>query len=104
VTYNGSTFTLAVTYPNQDITTSRSYIILTGKISGATSRVRVTVTMNGKTYRPVVDDGVFRQRLVFTKAKLYAITVKATDQAGDTSTVTRNVIYTRGNTRIERDD
>jgi hypothetical protein len=104
VTYDGATFTLAVTYPNQDITTNRSYIILTGRVSGATSKVNVTVTMDGRTYNPLVDDGVFRQRLTFTRAKQYVITVKATDQAGNRNTVTRNVIYTRGNSRIERDD
>jgi hypothetical protein len=95
VTYDNSTsqFTLAVTSPVQDITTRNSTLTIRGTIVDATSRVNVTVTMNGRTYTPKVDDGAFRQRLTFTKAGLYAITVTATDASGNSSTVTRNVIY-----------
>jgi hypothetical protein len=55
--------------------------------------VTVSITMDGKSYAPAVSSGVFQQRLTFTTAKLYTITVKAKDQAGNSSTVTRNVIY-----------
>jgi hypothetical protein len=105
VTYENSTstFTLAVTNPAQDITTRSSSLTLKGKVVDASSRVKVRITMNGKTYSPKVDDGVFKQRLTFTKAKLYAITVTATDNAGNSSTVTRNVIY-RPASRDKDDD
>jgi len=103
VTYDGGNFTLAVTYPNQDITTSKSSLVLTGKIVDATSKVRVTITVDGRKYTPRVAYGVFRQRLTFTRAKLYAITVKATDEAGNSSSVIRNVIY-RNSDDDERDD
>jgi len=95
VTYDNSTskFTLAVTYPAQDITTRSSSLTLKGTVTDASSRVKVRITMGGKTYTPEVDDGAFHQRLTFTKAKLYAITVTATDAAGNSSTVNRNVIY-----------
>jgi hypothetical protein len=86
-------FSLAVTSPSQDSTASNSYITLTGKVSDALSNVTVNITMDGKSYAPAVINGVFQQRLTFTTAKLYTITVKAKDQAGNSSTVTRNVIY-----------
>ena len=59
--------------------------------------------MDGRKYTPRVAYGVFRQRLTFTRAKLYAITVKATDEAGNSSSVIRNVIY-RNSDDDERDD
>jgi len=106
VTYDNSTsqFTLAVTSPAQDITTRNSTLTLRGTVVDATSRVKVTVTMNGRTYTPYVYDGAFRQRLTFYRAGLYAITVTATDNSGNSSTVTRNVIYRPESRDDERDD
>jgi hypothetical protein len=104
VTYDGGTFTLAVIYPNQDITTRKSSIVVTGKVIDATSKVKVTINMNGRTYTPQVEDGAFRQRLSFTRAKLYAITVTATDVAGNSSTVIRNVIFSTSQSGEREDD
>ena len=97
VTYTNSSnsLALAVTYPSQDITTRNPYLVLMGKVVDQ-EHVTVKITMNGKTYTPEVDDGVFKQRLTFTTSKLYAITVTATDNVGNTSTVFRNVIYRSG--------
>ncbi len=98
VTYTaGSTsnLSLAVTYPSQDITTRYPYLVLRGKVVDH-EHVRVKITMNGKTYYPEVDDGEFRQRLNFTDPKLYAITVTAMDDSGNSSTVVRNVIFRPG--------
>ncbi|ABB30537.1 MULTISPECIES: hypothetical protein [Geobacter] len=97
VTYSGvsNNLALAVTFPNQDITTKYPYLVLKGTVVD-NEKVAVKIIMDGKTYIPVVDDGVFMQRLVFTTPKLYAITVIATDAAGNKSTVTRNVIYRPG--------
>jgi hypothetical protein len=95
VTYDNSTstFTLAVTYPAQDITTRNSSLTLKGTVVDASSNVKVSITMEGKSYSPSVVNGEFQQRLNFNRAKLYAITVTATDDAGNSSTVNRNVIY-----------
>src|SRR5512133_679324 len=95
VTYDNSTstFTLAVTYPAQDITTRNSSLTLKGTVVDAASNVKVVITMDGRTYSPAVVNGEFQQRLSFNKAKLYAISVTATDDAGNSSTVNRNVIY-----------
>ncbi|RII26812.1 MAG: hypothetical protein CXR31_10435 [Geobacter sp.] len=100
VTYTATTsnLSLAVTYPSQDITTKYPSLVLKGKVVD-NDHVTVKVTMNGKTYTPVVDDGAFTQRLTFTTPKLYAITVTAVDDAGNTNTVVRNVIYRPGYNR-----
>jgi hypothetical protein len=95
ITYTNSntSLTLAVTSPSQDITTRNPYLTLKGKVTDGQERVTISITMNGKTYTPKVDDGVFQQRLIFTSPKLYTITVTATDDAGNKSTVLRNVIF-----------
>jgi len=82
-----------VTNPAQDITTRNSSLTLKGTVAGATSRVSVRITMGDRTYSPRVYNGVFQQRLTFYRAKSYAITVTAKDEAGNISTVYRNVIY-----------
>ncbi|MBU5614535.1 Ig-like domain-containing protein [Geomonas azotofigens] len=95
VTYTPSgALTMAVTYPAQDITTSKSSIVLTGTVADTVGKATVLVKMSGRTYKPKVDStGVFKQQLRFLKNGQYAITVTATDAAGNSSTVTRNVIY-----------
>jgi hypothetical protein len=94
VIYDSGAMTLAVTNPNQDITTSKSSLVLTGTIADALSRVTVRVTMNGRVLAsPAVIKGAFSTRLTFTQYKTYAITVTARDAAGISRTVTRNVIY-----------
>jgi membrane-bound inhibitor of C-type lysozyme len=93
VTYNGSKLTLAVTNPNQDITTSKSRLVLTGTVVDTVSKATVRISMSGRTYTPRVTNGAFSQTLTFTKAKQYAITITARDSAGNSSSITRNVIY-----------
>ena len=89
-----SMMSLAVTSPNQDLTTRNSTLVLKGKVVDALSKVTVRITMAGKTYRPTVKvDGTFAQKLYFKVAKPYAITVVATDEDGNSSSVIRNVIY-----------
>jgi hypothetical protein len=94
VTYDSVTMTLAVTNPNQDMTTSQSSIVLTGTLVDAIAPVSLTITMNGRTYTPQVTNGSFTQNLSFSQAGTYAIVVTATDGAGNRSSVSRNVIYT----------
>ncbi|QXE90952.1 hypothetical protein KP001_21695 [Geomonas subterranea] len=95
VTYTPTgALTMAVTYPAQDITTSKSSIVLTGTVADTVGKATVLVKMSGRTYKPRVDStGLFKQQLRFLKNGTYVITVTATDAAGNSSTVTRNVIY-----------
>ncbi|QWV92420.1 hypothetical protein KP004_14560 [Geomonas oryzisoli] len=95
VTYTpAGVLTMAVTYPAQDITTSKNSIVVTGTVADTVGKATVLVKMSGRTYKPKVDStGVFKQQLRFLKNGTYVITVTATDAAGNSSTVTRNVIY-----------
>lgn len=99
-----SSLTLAVTNPSQDITTRDSSITIRGTVADATGDVTILITMDGKTYTPEFDDGAFKQRLAFRTAKLYAITVTATDEAGNSSSVVRNVIYQPASDDHDDDD
>ncbi|GFE62918.1 hypothetical protein AOG2_35070 [Geobacter sp. AOG2] len=96
VTYSAPTGTdlnLAITYPSQDTVTSHQRIYLRGKVADPQGQVAVTVAVDGATYTPEVENGWFQQRLTFTAAKKYTITVTATDQAGNSGSAVRNVIY-----------
>jgi hypothetical protein len=84
--------TLAVIVPAQDISTTLKSLILQGTVSDAQSTPSVTITMDGQTFTPVVTNDSFKQELALPDAKQYAIVVTATDQAGNSSTVQRNVI------------
>ena len=85
--------TLAITDPAQDITTSEPTLTISGTVTDALTDVSVTITCDGKSYTPQVANGAFQQQLTFATAKQYAITVTATDQAGNSVTTQRNVIY-----------
>jgi len=85
--------TLAITDPAQDITTSEPTLTITGTVSDALTAVTVTITCDGKSYTPQVANGAFQQQITFATAKQYAITVTATDQAGNSVTTQRNVIH-----------
>uniref|UniRef100_C6E3N8 Uncharacterized protein n=1 Tax=Geobacter sp. (strain M21) TaxID=443144 RepID=C6E3N8_GEOSM len=94
VTYEGGTMTIAITRPSQDITTSRNSIVVEGKIVDAVGKISVSLQVNGRIYFPNVDEnGLFKQALFFQKSGLYTILVTAKDAAGNSSTVTRNVIF-----------
>lgn len=103
ITYEAGTLSLAITSPSRDITTSESTLTIKGKIVDAQGAVTVKVTMDGRTYTPAVRRGAFSQKLIFRKAGVYAIGITATDAAGNTGSVTRNVIYRPGE-RDDRDD
>jgi len=104
ITYEAGTLSLAITSPSRDITTRESNLTITGKIVDAQGAVTVKVTMNGKTYTPAVRRGIFSQRLTFRQAGVYAIGVTATDAAGNTGSVSRNVIYRPGDEDDHDDD
>jgi len=91
--YDNLSPSLAITEPLQDITTSQSSITLQGTVADALSAVTITVTIDGQTFTPPVVDGSYEQRLTFTEQKIYAIIVTATDEAGNSTSVQRNVIY-----------
>jgi len=87
---------LAVTNPSQDITTTQGSIIIGGTVTDAYSSAVINISANGQTYAPTVaQDGSFSQTIGLPTATTYAIIVTATNQAGNTTTVQRNVIVTQ---------
>jgi len=92
VTYDNINPTLAVTNPAQDMVTNLSSITLEGTVTDLTSPT-VTVMLDGATYTPVATNGIFQQTLAFVAEKTYTIIVTATDAAGNSATVQRNIMY-----------
>jgi len=94
VIYDSSALTLAVTDPNQDITTTQPSLVLTGAVADASGKVTLQSTKNGVAFAsPAATNGAFSKKLVFAKPGKYAITVTAKDASGHKSSVTRNIIY-----------
>ena len=92
VTFDNLSPALAITNPAQDITTKQANILLQGTVADLTI-TEVTITCDGITYTPTVATGLFEQQLTFTEENTYTAIVTATDAAGNTSTVQRNIIY-----------
>jgi hypothetical protein len=86
---------LAVTDPGQDSISYAPGMLLSGTVSDALSATTVTIDMDGTSFTPPLVGGAFQQQLTFSTSQLYAITVTATDQSGNVSTVRRNVVYAK---------
>jgi hypothetical protein len=93
IVYDNQSPDLAITTPPQDISTNQANLTIIGTASDPYSDVTVNITMNGQTYTPAVVNGQFQQVVNFTIQKSYAIIVTATNEAGVSTTVQRNVIY-----------
>ena len=99
VTYSTKVPALTVTTPVDALRTSENNIILNGSASGSLDAATVAIAINGtETYAPTVTtDGNFSQRIKIPAEQVdgtpYAITIKATDQAGNQSSLTRHVYY-----------
>jgi hypothetical protein len=93
VTYDNAAPQLAITDPNQDMTTARNSLTLAGTVSDALSATTISITHDGQTFTPTITSGGFSQQISFTTAKTYPIVVTATDAAGNSVSVTRNIIY-----------
>jgi hypothetical protein len=92
VTFDDQNPSLSVTDPNQDIKTNQSTVVIKGQVADITA-VTVKVTMDGTTYEPAITDGKFQLAVTFTTEKTYQIYVTAVDEAGNETTVQRNIVY-----------
>jgi len=84
---------LAVTEPNQDIRTNQGSLAIKGTVFDALTAVKVTISKDGDTFVPPVVNGAFEQNVTFQEEKTYGIIVTATNEAGTSTSVQRNVIY-----------
>ncbi|MBU4152485.1 MAG: hypothetical protein KKD63_06365, partial [Proteobacteria bacterium] len=96
VTYDAIAPVLEITDPVQDIRATSSTYLLKGSVTDAITPVTLSVSFEGQIYQPAVTNGMFELPLSFTEKKQYAISVVATDEAGNAQTVQRNIIYATG--------
>ncbi len=93
VTYDNTNPSLAITSPNQDITTPNSSITISGTVSDTITTPTVSISFNNQTYRPGISGGIFSQQFTMPAEGTYPIIATATDEVGNFSSVTRNIIY-----------
>ena len=93
IVYDDLKPSLSIVFPEQDITTSLNSILLKGTVSDALTAVTVKITVDNQTFTPQLVNGAFEQTITFTTAKSYSITVTATDEATNSTSVQRNIIY-----------
>jgi uncharacterized repeat protein (TIGR02543 family) len=93
ITYDNSAPSLAITSPGQDLTTASNSLTVSGTVSDSLTTPTLAIVFNGQVYAPVIVSGAFSQQLTIPAEGSYQITATATDEAGNSSRVTRNVIY-----------
>ncbi len=93
VTYDNTNPSLAITYPSQDVTINQNSITINGTVSDTLTTASVSIIFNNQTYTPTVTSGTFSQKFTIPSVGTFTITATATDEAGNSSSVTRNVIY-----------
>ena len=94
ITYDPTAPTLAITSPPQDAATAEATITIGGTVTDDRDTIgTVTVTVGGQAITPAtaVTDGSFSQLITMPNLKTYAVTVSATDLAGNVATVQRNI-------------
>ena len=108
VTYDPNKPSVAITNPPQDIITAlKSCVSIEGTVSDALTQVVSPLTLTVKdaltaqvvqTYHPVITNGAFKQAVCFIVAKQYLVEATAIDQASNSATATRRIIFSRGAT------
>jgi len=97
VTYDPLKPSLAVTIPANDVTIHDGKITISGTPDGTISGIAdLHVSADGKEYHPGFTDGSFTQELTFSDEKIYPVVVTVIDEAGNSDSVTRNVIFLKG--------
>lgn len=88
---------LAITSPDKDVTVYDGKVTITGTADDTISGIAgLIVKVDDKEYYPSFTDGKFSQPLTFMDEKLYPVTVTVVDEAGNSESVTRNVIFIKG--------
>ncbi|MDD2366026.1 MAG: DUF1566 domain-containing protein [Desulfuromonadaceae bacterium] len=93
VIYDNTKPALAITAPDQDVTTAVDRLTISGTVSDALSDATVSISFNNQSFPQTVTNGAFSQLLVFPGEGTWVVTATATDQVGNSSTTSRNIIY-----------
>lgn len=102
VTYDPNAPELSVTLPAEDITIHDGILNISATASSSISSIKtVTVTANGVTND--MHSGAnnsYDYPLEFTEEKLYPVTITATNEAQNSTSVTRHILYSKGTITI----
>jgi hypothetical protein len=96
VSYDSSAPALSITDPSAAITTTFDSHLVKGMMTDNFNGCALSATLDGVTLSPaptVGPDGAFQIAVPFTENKTYHLVVTATDQAGNITTVQRNIVY-----------
>ncbi|MRR10214.1 hypothetical protein EG831_09125, partial [bacterium] len=92
VTYDADSPALVVNTPSQDLVTNQKTLGFAGKVTDP-SPVSLAADVDGTPVAVNVTEGSFTLAVTFAAEGSHAITLAATDAAGNVSRVTRTVIY-----------
>lgn len=92
ITLDVSSPALAITFPAETVAVKVPNILIEGTVSDLTA-LTLDCTVNSSTVSVPVIDGVFSVNVDFTAEGTYPVTLTAKDEAGNSSTVVRNVKY-----------
>ena len=101
VTFDDQKPSLTVSEPAHDLRTDLSRMVIKGAVTDNISAVAVTVTQDGERLEPLptlvesASGQTFEQTVNFTGTKVYRFVVTATDEAGNESSVQRNITYSK---------
>jgi hypothetical protein len=86
-------FTISLSDPLTDIHVATETYLLKGTISGNSSNVTVTISVNGVMFTPTVVNGLFQQKITFNGNGTYQVTVSGADQSSNSVTIQRSFIH-----------
>ena len=101
VIYDNQKPSIAVIEPARDMRTDISILIVKGTVSDVLGAVTVTITQDGVLLGPppivteVPSGKTFETSVRFAENKVYHLVVTAKDEAGNETSVSRNVIYSK---------
>lgn len=92
LTYDAGSPAIVITSPAQDMAVNRQVVGLVGSVSD-TSPVTVTAEVDGVPVEVTMAEGAFSLAVHLADEGAHAVTVRATDAAGNAGVVTRTLIY-----------
>ena len=96
VVYDDQKPAVAITTPPADFTTSQGSLAVQGSVTNSLSASTASISVDGiTTSLPLDGTGNFSTTAVFAAEGLHTVAVTATNQAGVSTSVQRNVQYTR---------
>lgn len=97
IIYDPLTPSLSITTPAADTIDRDGMVTISGLVSDTLSDTTLSIMTGDTTYSPAADGtGFFSQEITLPEEGTYPIQVAAIDAAGNTTSINRNILYTRG--------